>query len=86
MLKIGHTSGCQWTQEIEFLCPNCNLPFCEEDSQQAGGGVLLGHYLNKKKIDHHSERLDNLRDDLNDLKDKFKALKDRIDACTKCPK
>jgi hypothetical protein len=38
MLMVHH--GCGYEKEISVLCPQCGLPFCEEDTMQAIGGIL----------------------------------------------
>lgn len=68
MLKVVH--DCGWNYEIEFKCPNCNLPFCEEDQVQALGGILV----NQIKTDFR----------MKELEDKIAYVKNKLETCKKC--
>ena len=74
MLKVVHTFntdgsvGCGWSKDLDFLCPNCKKPFCEEDTQQSTGGLLVGYLSNEARIKK-------LEDDLAWVKNKLLSCK-----------
>lgn len=84
MLKINHSCG--FEREMDFMCPKCNQPFCEGESQQALGGLLLGHLKNYEKILSANTKIANLISQIEILKAEFSMIKDKINKCKYCNK
>lgn len=91
MLRIIHLCG--YVKELQILCPQCGLPFCEEETQQAIGSMICGYIINsdgiaKNTIDISANSADiaELKDGLGKLNHRIKLLEDRINKCAKCPK
>jgi len=68
MLKLVHSCG--YEEDFENPCPKCGLPFCEEDTQQATGGIMVTVIDLKKK--------------LNQLRTELNQLKAKINSCPNC--
>jgi hypothetical protein len=49
MLKITHDE-CDYSKDVEFICPKCKIPFCEEDREQAFRGLMCNHIISVDKI------------------------------------
>ena len=61
MLKITHTNkDCDYARELEFLCPKCHLPFCQEDTEQVNGSMLLGHIVNSDRLDLYKSKINEI--------------------------
>jgi len=72
MLNVSHVCG--YKKDFEFLCPQCNLPFCEEDMDQAIGGLLLNSVLTKITSDEAKRIADLLQIEVTTHKNKINEI------------
>ena len=65
-LKIHH-KDCGYYRTYENICPNCHLPFCEEDAEQSTSGSMMTMVVAAKKAD-------DLQSDVEEIKTQLTSI------------